>query len=57
MQIFKKNLLRVDELQTRFLVTLHSFEVLIPAEKFIIRLDSMMKCSAFSNLIPFLCGK
>ena len=44
--------LRMDELQTRFLVTL-----VIPAQKIIIRLGSMMKCSAFSNLIPFLCGK
>jgi hypothetical protein len=27
------------------------------SRKIIIRLDSMMKCSAFSNLIMFLCGK
>jgi hypothetical protein len=43
----------VDELQTRFLVTPHFFEVLIPVEKIIIRLDFMTKCSAFSNQIPF----
>ena len=47
----------MDALQTRFLVTRHSFEVFIPAEKIFIRLDSMTKCSVFSNLIPFLCGK
>jgi len=56
-KFLKTILLRVDELQTRFFLTPHSFEVLIPAEEIIIRLDSMTKCSVFSNLIPFLCGK
>jgi hypothetical protein len=53
----KTILLRMDELQTRFLVTPHSLEVLISAEKIIIRLDFMMKCCAFSNLIRFYAVK
>jgi hypothetical protein len=56
-KLLKTISLRVDESQTRFLVTLHSIKVLKPAEKIIIRLNSTMKCSAFGNLIPFLCVK
>jgi hypothetical protein len=56
-KVLKTVLLRVDVLQTRILVTPHSFEVLILAEKIIILFDSMTKCSVFRSLIQFLCGK
>jgi hypothetical protein len=47
----------MNELQTRFLVIPHSFEILILAESIIIRLNSMMMFSVPENLILLLWGK
>jgi hypothetical protein len=48
---------RISELQIRFLVTPHSFDVLTPAASIIIRLILMMMISVSSNPLLFLWGE